>query len=116
MRRVLLAAPWVALAYGALLSESHGSTPVAECVEVTPAAEATGMSMRVRNTCEVAVRCELTWRVRCEGDTATSPVRDGHASVRLAASAEQQLLASGAACGDEVWEITDDVWDCKQVR
>jgi hypothetical protein len=116
MRSALLAAPWLALAYGAFLSESHGSTPVAECVEVTPEAQTAGMFMRVRNSCEVAVRCELTWRVRCEGDTAATPPRDGRATLRLIPTAEQQLLASGEACGEQLWEITDDVWDCKEVR
>lgn len=115
MRRCLLVAPWVVLACGALLPKITGATPVAECVEVSPEATARGMSLEVTSRCEFAVRCELRWTLRCEGD-APEAGRAMSASLRLEAAAKRQLLASAEACGERTWEITDDVWECKELR
>ena len=116
MRRIIFAAPWVALAYGARMPESQAYTPVSQCVQVEPEPAERGISLRVHNTCEYAVRCALTWRVRCDGDPPDATSRDMRVDVRLAPAANKQLLASGEACGERIWEITDDVWDCKEVR
>lgn len=116
MRRVLLAAPWVALAYGTFLNEAHGSTPVSECVQVAPEAVAAGISLQVHNTCEFAVRCELTWKLRCEGDAPDAAGRPASAAVHLDPDRKTNLFASGEACGAKIWEIVDDVWECKEVR
>lgn len=116
MRRVMLMAPWVVLACGALVSRSAGATPVAECVEVAPEAVAHGMSLEVHNRCEFEVRCELTWKVRCEGDAPEAAARPMSLAVRLLSAAKRHLLASGEVCGDKIWEIVDDAWECKEVR
>lgn len=114
MRRVMLAASWALFAYVAAVPESHAAD-VAQCVEVAPQNVAQGMSLAVHNTCDFAVRCTLTWRVRCDGDAPDAPARNMSAHVDLASAAQRQLLASGEACGERVWEITDDRWECKQV-
>ena len=116
MRRVMLAAPWALFAYGAAIPQSHGAADIAACVQVAAENVSDGMSLAVENTCELAVRCELTWRLRCEGDAADAPARNMSLSVELDLGAKRQLLASGAACGTRVWEITDDNWLCKEVR
>jgi hypothetical protein len=116
MRRVLLAASWVALAHLAAPSISHAAAPVSECVQVEPETAADGMSLQVRNTCEVEVRCELTWNLRCEGDAPDAPARPMSLVVRLVSDASQRLFASGAACGAKIWEIADDRWECKELR
>lgn len=116
MRRVMFAAPWVLLAYGAPLSMSHGAAAVSECVQVEPEAVAGGMSLRVTNTCAFTVKCELSWRVRCEGDAADAAGRDGSAELRLSPEGRRTILASGEACGEQTWEITDDAWECRQVK
>ncbi len=115
MHRFLLALPWAALAYGAPLSVSHAAT-VAECLQVVPEAAATGMSLQVHNTCDFDVKCELTWRVRCDGDAPDAAPRAVNVAVRLMSAAKKLLFASGEACGDKIWEITDESWDCKQVQ
>jgi hypothetical protein len=112
----MLAAPWALLAYAAPLPVSHGSASVSECVEVAAENAAQGMSLRVHNTCAFAVRCELTWTLRCDGDPPDAAGRPMSAAVRLAQGAESSLLASGAACGEKIWEIADDAWQCKEVR
>ncbi len=114
MRRVMLAAPWALFAYAAAITESHAAD-VAQCVEVAPEHVAQGMSLAVHNTCDFAVRCTLQWRVRCDGDAADAPARNMSINVDLASAAKRQLMASGEACGERVWEITDDLWECKEV-
>lgn len=116
MRRVMLMAPWVVLACGVLMSKSAGATPVADCVEVAPEAVARGMSLEVHNRCEFAVQCELTWKVRCDGDAPEAEGRPMSLAVRLLSEAKKHLLASGEVCGERVWEIVDDAWECKEVR
>ena len=75
MRRVMLAAPWALFAYCANISESQGATNIAECVQVAPENAAQGVSLAVHNTCDFAVRCELKWRVRCDGDAPDAAMR-----------------------------------------
>ncbi len=117
MRRVLLAAPWVALAYGALFStEARGTAEVSACVQVAPEAVASGIALEVHNGCDIAVRCQLTWKVRCEGDAADAAGRPASAAVHLDPDRKSRLFASGEACGAKIWEIVDDVWECKEVR
>lgn len=116
MRRVMLAAPWALFAYAAAITESQGATSVAECVQVAPENVAQGMSLEVHNTCEFAVRCALKWRVRCEGDAPDATPRNMSLAVELGTAAKRRLMASGEACGDRIWEITDDVWECKEVH
>lgn len=116
MRRVMLVAPWALLAYAAPLSTSQGAETVSECVEVAAENVAQGMSLQVHNTCAFAVRCELSWTVRCDGDPPDAAGAPKTAAVRLAADDRTSLLASGAACGDKIWEIVDDAWSCKEVR
>lgn len=116
MRRMSIAVSCALLAYGAPLSTSHAAQSVSECVKVEPEASARGMALRVHNQCEFTVRCELRWSVRCEGDPAETPERPMSLEVRLAPSHARDVLASGEACGERVWEIADDVWECKEVR
>ncbi|WAS98857.1 hypothetical protein [Nannocystis punicea] len=116
MRRILIAASCASFAYGASLSTSHAAQSVAECVQVQPEAAARGMSLRVHNQCDVTVRCELRWSVRCEDDTAETPARPMTLVVRLAPGHTRDLLASGEACGERIWEIADDAWECKETR
>lgn len=116
MRRAMLVAPWVLLAHLAPLSPASAAQIVSECVEVEAEAVAEGMSLKVHNTCDFEVRCELSWAVRCEGDAAEAAARPQSLTVRLAQAARKLLVASGSACGERIWEITDDHWECKQVR
>lgn len=116
MRRILFVASCASFAYGASMSTSHAAQSVAECVQVEPEASPRGMSLRVANRCEVSVRCELRWSVRCEDDTSETPARPMSLEVRLAPGHAREVLASGEACGERIWEITDDVWECKEVR
>lgn len=115
MRRVMLAAPWALLAYCAVIPESRGSSSVAECVQVAPENVAQGMSLAVHNTCDFAVRCTLKWRVRCDGDAADAAPRNMSIAVELHSDGKRQVLASGETCGERIWEITDDVWECREV-
>jgi len=115
MHRYLLAAPFAALAFVAPVSVSHAAT-VEECLQVAPEAAAAGMSLQLHNTCEFDVQCELRWRVRCDGDAPDAAPRDTSVALRLMSAAKKLLFASGEACGDKVWEITDEAWSCKQVR
>lgn len=115
MRRVMLAAPWAFIAYAAPLPVSHGAEKVSECVEVAAENTAQGMSLKVHNACSFAVRCELTWTLRCDGDPPDAG-RSMSAEVRLDRGAESSLLASGGECGAKIWEIADDAWSCKEVR
>ncbi|WP_143140126.1 hypothetical protein [Nannocystis exedens] len=89
---------------------------MAECVQVDSEVGARGMSLRVHNQCDVDVRCELRWSVRCEGDTTDTAARPMSLVVRLAPGHARDLLASGEACGERIWEIADDVWECKETR
>lgn len=112
MRRSTLAAPCLALALATPVSARAADF---ECVEVESESVAQGVSLRVHNTCDFAVRCELSWRVRCDGDAADAPPRPMSVVVRLESAARQVLLASGAACGDRIWEIVDDRWECEEM-
>lgn len=115
MRRVMLAAPWALFAYVAAIPESQALVDLAACVEVTPEKVARGVSLSVHNTCDVAVHCTLKWRVRCDGDAPDAAPRNMSLSVDLASAGKRQLMASGDACGERVWEITDDAWACEEV-
>lgn len=114
MRRVLLAAPLAVLVFAAPLSVSHGARDVSTCVQVNPESAAQGMVLQVHNTCDFAVQCELSWRGACDGDGPDEPPRPHRQTVQLAQAAERQLVASGAVCGERIWEITDDAWSCKE--
>ena len=114
MRRFLLSLPWAALAYGAPLSVGHAAA-VNECLQVAPEVAPAGISLQLHNTCDFDLRCELTWRVRCDGDPADAPPRVHNVALRLISAASKLLFASGEACGANIWEITDEAWSCKQV-
>ncbi len=117
MRRVMLAAPWALLAYAAPMSEINASAGISECVQVAPENVAAGMSLQVANTCDFDVRCELVWRVRCEGDAPDAAARPRMSvAVALDQGARKTVLASGEVCGARIWEITDEQWECKEVR
>lgn len=117
MRRALLTAPWVALAYGALFStEARGTADVSTCVQVASEVAASGISLEVHNTCDFAVRCQLTWKVRCDGDAAGAAARPFNAAVHLDPDRKSRLFASGEACGAKVWEIVEDTWECTEVH
>ena len=102
-------------ALGAPLSTAHARQSVSECVQVDPEAAPLGMSLRVANQCEYTVRCELRWNLRCEGDAADTPQRPMSLALKLGPGGKREVLASGAACGEKVWEIADDAWECKEV-
>ena len=116
MRRVMLAAPWALFAYCTAIPHSHGAADIAACVQVTPENVTEGVSLAVENTCDIAVRCALQWRVRCDGDPKDAAPRNMSLSVDLDIDAKRLLLASGAACGARIWEISDESWECKEVR
>ena len=115
MRRVMLAAPWALFAYCTAIPQVHAAD-IAACVQVTPENVADGVSLAVENTCDIAVRCELKWRVRCDGDAPDAAPRNMSLSVDLDIAAKRQLMASGSACGPRIWEISDESWECKEVR
>ncbi|MEO9068485.1 MAG: hypothetical protein ABI281_10200, partial [Caldimonas sp.] len=98
MHRFLLSLPWAALAYGAPLSVSHAAT-VNECLQVAPEAAPAGMSLQLQNTCDFDLQCQLTWRVRCDGDAAAAAPRVHNVALRLMSTANKLLFASGEACG-----------------
>jgi hypothetical protein len=114
MRRVLLAAPWALWAFCAVIPESYAAD-VAQCVQVAPENVPQGVSLEVHNTCDLAVRCTLKWRVRCDGDAADAAPRNMSVSIELASDGKRTLMASGEACGARIWEITDDAWECREV-
>ena len=116
MRRVMLAAPWALFAYCAAIPQSHGAADIAACVQVAAENVSDGMSLAVENTCELAVRCELKWRVRFDCDAPDAAPRNMSIAVSLDSDAKRHLMASGAACGARIWEITDDAWECKEVQ
>lgn len=111
MRTSMLAAFVLTLAVPAPVSAADGF----ECVEVKSESAAQGISLEVRNTCDFAVRCQLSWRVVCDGDAADAAPRPMNLVVRLESAVKQTLFASGAACGAQIWEIVDDVWECREL-
>jgi len=115
MHRHLLAASLAVLAFAAPVSVAHAAS-VEECVQVVPEVAPAGVSLQLHNTCEFDVQCELRWRVRCDGDAPDAAPRASNVALRLMSAAKKLLFASGEACGDRVWEITDESWSCKQVQ
>lgn len=112
MRSSMLAAFALTLAVPAPVS---AAAETLECVEVKSESAAQGVSLQVRNTCDFAVRCQLSWRVVCDGDAADAAPRPMSLVVRLESAVKQMVFASGAVCGDQIWEIVDDVWECREL-
>lgn len=115
MRRVMLAASGALLALCAAVPESRAAD-VAQCVQVAPENVPQGVSLEVHNTCDLAVRCTVKWRVRCDGDAADAAPRSMSVEFELASDGKRRLMASGEACGARIWEITDDAWECREVE
>ena len=111
MRTSMLAAFALTLAVPAPVSAADGL----ECVGVKSESAAQGVSLGGRNTCDFAVRCQLSWRVVCDGDAPDAAPRPMSLVVRLESAVKQTLFASGAACGAQIWEIVDGVWDCREM-
>ena len=125
MRRWIAAASWALVACAAftLHHPTTAAAPAAAaaatavtCVDVDSAPRGDGIAIRLHNTCEFAVRCEVAWSVRCDGDDAEVTRERKRHAFDLAPSAGRQLLAAGDACGDAIWEITDESWECAQKR
>ncbi|MCA9636953.1 MAG: hypothetical protein KC420_13085 [Myxococcales bacterium] len=128
MRRAITAAPWVLFACGVLVAHfapspvaaapSSAAAPVAasdaECVDVEAQPGGSGMAIRIHNGCTYDVRCEVSWSVRCEGDDAVKASK--RHNFDLTSGGDRHLLASGEACGDAIWEIGDEAWECVQQR
>jgi hypothetical protein len=69
-----------------------------------------GLRFELHNTCTFPVACALTWSVHCRGPAESPRERTG--TLELAVGARDSLVASGAACGSDGWDIDDIHWSC----
>lgn len=115
MRRIMLVAPCVALALGALVPhDERGPLDLSACVQLDPEPAADGISLRFGNTCEHDFICELAWRLRCEGDR-PGEFRPCGTAFTLDATSTRELLVSGDTCNGRTWQIVVDAWVCRHV-
>lgn len=133
MRRLTLAAPLALCAFGdlAMAHEPADTTPisieatadgaaapiaasdVSACVELAQEEVAAGIAFSFRNACETPIRCEFSWSLRCDMDAARGvDPRATHKRFDLEVGAARTFVADFAVCGDDGWEIADDLWDC----
>jgi hypothetical protein len=70
-----------------------------------------GLRFELRNSCAFPVACTLTWSVHCRGADESPGERSG--SLELAIGATDAVVASGAACGRDGWDIDGIRWSCQ---
>lgn len=75
--------------------------------------DASTFEARLDSTCSGAVRCELSWAVRCEPG---APLRRDSKKFTVAAGGDGSARVSLKHCGERPWEITDLSWSCVQKR
>jgi len=69
-----------------------------------------GLRMELRNCCHGAVKCSVSWQVRC-GRRGPSDPRS--ADLQIAAGATESAYGYGSECGDEGWQILGVRWNCE---
>jgi len=128
MRRILLAAPLVLLAFGepamadetatyrpdtALPATPSAATDVSECVVLSQADVSAGIAFTFTNSCEGPIRCDFRWSLICDADETTgdSP-RESAQSFGLQSGRSRTYVADSTACGDDGWLIGNDQWEC----
>ncbi len=70
-----------------------------------------GLRLELRNSCAFPVACTLTWAVHCRGASESPGERSS--SLELAIGAADSVVASGAACGADGWDIDGIRWSCQ---
>ncbi|MBK8259798.1 MAG: hypothetical protein IPK80_00435 [Nannocystis sp.] len=119
MNRCTRAASSALLALVALIvapTTAHAAADVNSCVQVAAEAAPAGMSITFNNTCAFEIRCEVAWSLTCEGAEAGAIKDSKRQSFNLQRGRQRAIFASGDLCGDDLWEIVDESWECVQAR
>lgn len=83
------------------------SMEVSQCLSLEQETDLEGMDLRLQSACSLVLRCELRWRVICDGES-HAPER---ARFTLAPGEVEERRARAAEC-QEGWRVTDIVWEC----
>ena len=73
-----------------------------------------GVDISVRNGCEIALRCTVSWKLTCAPESKKRR-RDlrGAVDFLLPTSAEKSVTASSGSCGYDGWQLSDVQWSCR---
>ena len=67
---------------------------------------------RLSSTCERSLRCEISWTLACNAGRAATQ----HAKrFTLGAGANASARISAASCRNDVWEVEDLSWSCREI-
>lgn len=111
-------APWVICALattmlmisaGTLAAGDDKKVQVNECVAYDQDDLDDGLSIRLTSSCPVDLRCEVSWKLSCEGARAKKTT----SAFGLIADTSHKVEASAAACGNAGWAINDVAWACR---
>ncbi len=117
-RAVLLAlAPFVVAPSLAAAPTGDRSVPRPRTLASCPALHQSragddGLRLELHNTCAVPVSCALSWVVHCRGRAESPGARS--ATLDLAVGARDGVVASGAACAPDGWNIDAIHWSSQR--
>ena len=73
-----------------------------------------GVSLTVKNECDVAVQCSMSWQLVCAPDSKSRRHTSKEQSAfRVESSTDQSRTASAGSCGSDAWAIADINWICQ---
>ena len=81
-----------------------------DCAEYSQEKVNDGLRFELRNTCDYAMTCSLSWVVRCEGGRGGANSRT--VKLDLSSRGTESASASAAACAPHGWSINDVRWRC----
>ena len=73
-----------------------------------------GLRFELRNGCQAALKCTVSWVFRCGGRD--HEPQDRSSALELRPGARDWAFAYATACDADGWEITRVRWDCEPVR
>ena len=84
---------------------------VSQCVDFDQerGSDELSVELRLSNTCDVPVSCELRWQLECGSRNEGRETR----SFSLALTESRGFTASAAVCGEAAWSVKDVRWHCR---
>jgi hypothetical protein len=93
------------------LAQKGKQKGVAACVKYEQAlgSDKQSVDLRLSNSCDSVVSCELSWTVKCDGQPAQ---QREERSFDLAIGEQRTTNASAEACGEAAWHVRNVRWRC----
>ena len=108
------AAPLHAAPHAAAKGKKSRSLAACTSLDQKDLDDESGVNLTVKNDCDVAVQCSMSWQLVCAPDSKSRRHASKQQSAfRVESSTGQSRTASADTCGSDAWAIGDINWSCQ---